>query len=451
TLAEFFKEQGYRTVLLHGGFFRYTNKLNFLRDRGYDALFDAKTLPGADERMISNWGCDDAVVYEHAVRWIESGDGPFLMVIMPILPHHPYKLPRAAPKPYAEQTSLDRYHNSLRYQDGLIESFAGELRRLEVFQDTVFVVVGDHGEAFGQHQGSRIHGNSVHQESVAVPLVISNPVLFPEPQVSDAPAQFCDLLPTILQLCGLSAEDYAGDGVSLFRKRGNELSFFFQDVSRLILGLADGDIKYIWHVESGRQEMYDLRADPGERHNIVHGRADRAAYYRQTLQRWKAHADARILEPKLPQGIYGTIDLAGLVPSFQAQDWGDFNYGVSVEGNPFKLGGQVYATRGIGTHANSILQYDVSQISPVRFTATVGRDSHYRKAKHAAARFQVRLDERVVYDSGPIDATDGAVSVDVRLPQGTTLSLLTLKEDDGGQGDHCDWIEPTLHYVKAPP
>ncbi|MHC4063770.1 MAG: sulfatase-like hydrolase/transferase, partial [Planctomycetota bacterium] len=34
TLAEFFKEQGYRTVLLHGGFFRYTNKLNFLRDRG---------------------------------------------------------------------------------------------------------------------------------------------------------------------------------------------------------------------------------------------------------------------------------------------------------------------------------------------------------------------------------------------------------------------------------
>lgn len=450
TLAEFFKECGYRTVLLHGGFFRYTNKLNFLRGRGYDDFFDARSLPGAKERMLSKWGCDDAVVYQHALRWIESGQGPFLMVIIPILPHHPYNLPKGTAKPYPEKTSLDRYHNSLRYQDALIESFADGLKRDGLFENTIFVVTGDHGEAFGQHIGSYIHGHSVHEESVSVPLVISNPVLFPKARVSDVPGQFSDLLPTILDVCGFEAGGYCGDGVSLFAKQGNEMSFFFQDVSRLILGLRDGNTKYIWHVETGLEELYDLQADPGEKHNVVHQHANRADYYRQTLNRWKRYADGRILQPALPTGRYEAIDLTSLMPAFGAQDWGDFNYGASVEGNPFKLGGKVYPTRGIGTHANSILEYDISKIAPARFTALVGRDSRFPKHRHSSARFQIRVDWQVVYDSGIIDATDGAVPVDVGLPKGNTLSLLTFKADDGGQGDHCDWIEPTLHYAQPP-
>jgi arylsulfatase A-like enzyme len=81
---------------------------------------------------------------------------------------------------------------------------------------TVIVRTSDHGEMGMSHNGQRQKMFNAYEETINVPLVVSNPVLFPEAAVSDCPASLCDLLPTMASLAGV---DTTGDGV-----RGRDLT-----------------------------------------------------------------------------------------------------------------------------------------------------------------------------------------------------------------------------------
>lgn len=101
---------------------------------------------------------------------------------------------------------LNFYGNLLKLVDGHI------LRLLEVLQqpkakqlwnDTVIVRTSDHGEMGLTHGGQRQKWFNVYQESIQVPLIWSNPQMFPEPATSDALVSLVDLLPTLASFCGV--------------------------------------------------------------------------------------------------------------------------------------------------------------------------------------------------------------------------------------------------------
>ena len=81
---------------------------------------------------------------------------------------------------------------------------------------TVIIRTSDHGEMGMSHGGLRQKMFNAYDETINVPLVISNPVLFSEPAVSDAPASLCDILPTVASIAGV---DTSADGV-----RGRDLT-----------------------------------------------------------------------------------------------------------------------------------------------------------------------------------------------------------------------------------
>jgi arylsulfatase A-like enzyme len=81
---------------------------------------------------------------------------------------------------------------------------------------TVIVRTSDHGEMGMSHNGQRQKMFNAYEETINVPLVVSNPVLFPEPAVSDCPASLCDVLPTMASLAGV---DVSGDDI-----RGRDLT-----------------------------------------------------------------------------------------------------------------------------------------------------------------------------------------------------------------------------------
>ena len=80
---------------------------------------------------------------------------------------------------------------------------------------TVIVRISDHGELGMSHGGLRQKMFNAYEESIRVPFVISNPVLFPEPRESDAPVSLVDLVPTLLGLAGRPGDPERFDGLDL--------------------------------------------------------------------------------------------------------------------------------------------------------------------------------------------------------------------------------------------
>ena len=289
TLAVPFKERGYKTALLHGGFFAFFNKHKFLRFRGYDVLHDAKTMPGKERYEQTSWGVDDRSVYEYAKQWIGQDDSPFMLTIIPILPHHPYNIPGDVEAKFGNDSQLDKYFNSVYFQDTQIGGLVSYLKEKGRYEKTVFVVVGDHAEAFNQHEGNTLHSFNLYEENIKVPLLISNPLLFPQPQECEIPAILPDVFPTVVELFGMGDHTCQGDGMSLFSPRKNRMLFYYTFHKGEKLGVRDGKYKFIHFKEEQRVAMYDLSADGKEQVDISADFPERVNYYKSRVEDWKAY------------------------------------------------------------------------------------------------------------------------------------------------------------------
>jgi choline-sulfatase len=80
------------------------------------------------------------------------------------------------------------------------------LRRTRFFGNTIVVFTSDHGELLGAHGGMHQKWYQTYDEALRVPLIFSNPVLFPQPKSQTFPTSHIDIVPTLLGLAGLEAE-----------------------------------------------------------------------------------------------------------------------------------------------------------------------------------------------------------------------------------------------------
>jgi arylsulfatase A-like enzyme len=195
----------------------------------------------------------------------------------------------------------------------------------------VIARTSDHGELGLSHGGLRQKMFNGYEESIRVPLVISNPVLFPQARESGALASLVDVVPTLLGLTGEAGEAGRFDGVDLgpilagskdavrdavlFTYDDHQAGTAFQDVPgqpNRIRCVRDARWKYAVYLDpSGRAapeyELYDLESDPDEAANLVDKRTGRALSAEAERERVRLHerleracADSGTLEPQLP-------------------------------------------------------------------------------------------------------------------------------------------------------
>lgn len=106
----------------------------------------------------------------------------------------------------ASQADLDHFRAVYRARIAAIDALFPELlRRIEaqLGPDTLWVVTADHGEGFDAATGRVHHGGRLHEDLLAVPLVLRGPGLVP--RVVAEPVRHVDVAPTLLELCGLPA------------------------------------------------------------------------------------------------------------------------------------------------------------------------------------------------------------------------------------------------------
>lgn len=277
---------GYRTAMFHSGRFIYLGMEAVIRGRGFHTLEDAGDIGGNFE---SSFGVDDGATVQRLLAWIDSGDPkrPFFAAYLPVSGHHPYAT--SMPGPFPDDTDLNLYRNALFEGDRYLGELLGGLRDRGLDRRTLFVVFGDHGEAFGQHDGNYGHALFLYDENVRIPYLVAAPGLIEEAFRSKRTASVLDTAPTILDLLGIPSPR-SFQGASLLDP-SDRMAFFFTDYSLGFFGLYDACWKYILETASKRGKLFDVCRDPGESRDAATAEPDRARAYRDYLSRWSGTDD----------------------------------------------------------------------------------------------------------------------------------------------------------------
>jgi phosphoglycerol transferase MdoB-like AlkP superfamily enzyme len=289
SLAATLGAAGYRTALFHSGRFMYLGMTSVIDDRGFDVMEDAGPIGG---RFDSSFGVDDASTAARVLRWIDSlqGAGPFFVTYLPTAGHNPYVT--NVPGPFRSDQDFWRYMNALHEGDAALGALIEGLRARHLDSRTLFIVFGDHGEAFGEHPGNFAHTLFIHEENVRVPYVIAAPGTTRGQTRVNRIASTIDTAPTILDLLGLPAEA-AHQGGSLLRPEPR-MALFYTDYALGWLGVADGCWKYLYEIDSRRSRLFDVCVDPGETRDRAGDFADRATGYRERVLAWAAAQKDRV-------------------------------------------------------------------------------------------------------------------------------------------------------------
>ena len=177
TLAEILKGRGYATGAFVSAF---SVDSRFGIDRGFDVYDDTFLADSPFKTQNAERRAEET--FARFSRWLETGGKDrFFGWVHFYDPHLPYD----PPSPYKEEFGGDPYDGEIAYMDRYVGSVLDRLRELGVLERTIVVVAGDHGEGLGDkvEQG---HGIFLYEETLRVPLIFHNPVLFPVPASSKA-------------------------------------------------------------------------------------------------------------------------------------------------------------------------------------------------------------------------------------------------------------------------
>lgn len=270
TLAELLKKNGYHTAAFIGAIILDSKTLAPGLDRGFDFYDNFPAHPQTKSRWgrVERRGLD---VVQHAEAWMTAHPaGSHFVWVHLYDPHDPYE----PPPPYAQTYKDHPYDGEIAYADSALAGFVTYLRKNGRYDDSLIVVVGDHGEGLGEHHEDT-HGIFLYDSTTHVPLIVKLPaVKLPAQNHPDravkAQVRTTDILPTVTDLLNVPAPELLD---------GESLKPYFagtESKERSAIGETDYPLRFGWaplrsvraegfkFIEAPRPELYDLQADPGE-------------------------------------------------------------------------------------------------------------------------------------------------------------------------------------------
>ena len=268
TLAEMLKPRGFVTGAIVSSF---VLDRRFGVSQGFDTYEDhiegAHKIGDLNERK----GNDTSRL---AVEWLDGHkDKAFFLWVHFYDPHEPYE----PPEPFATEWKGHPYQGEVAFADHCVGQVMEKLRQLGLYQETLIVIVGDHGEMLGEH-GELNHGFFIYEGALRVPLVVRVPGASGTPRQVDLPVSLIDLVPTVVSQVGaeipktvqgvdlspwLAGRGAGGGGRPLYAETVTATRYYG---GNSLLGVIVSGWKYI---ETTRPELYDLKSDPAEAVNLL--------------------------------------------------------------------------------------------------------------------------------------------------------------------------------------
>ncbi|MDP8951020.1 MAG: sulfatase-like hydrolase/transferase, partial [Actinomycetota bacterium] len=310
-LAGLLREQGYGTVFFQSTSNSIDNFGDVVRGFGYEEFYPAEVMDTAGFQVTNTFGVEDDVMLEPSEEWLveqrASGE-PFLAEYLTGTGHDDYQClgTRYGTEDFAGDDKLNRYLNCLRLQDIFLRNLFEQYQRLGLYENTIFVLYGDHGEGFNEH-GREMHGDTIWDEGLKVPLIIHAPGWFEGGQRVEGLSSQIDILPTVLEMLGYGVKNGKYPGYSLLHEPPEERTLFFSCISgNRCLASIRGSEKYIYHYGDQPEEFFDLSQDPFEQRNLA-GERDKEELdeRREELFEWHTAVNAG----------YGDVLIRGTVHS----------------------------------------------------------------------------------------------------------------------------------------
>ncbi|MEK7795282.1 MAG: sulfatase [Candidatus Hydrogenedentota bacterium] len=228
---------------------------------------------------------DDARPIDAAIDAIHNAKGrPWFLYVHTMGPHDPYAPPAPYDVKFASdisglsekeakvRRSMDRYDGEIANTDAQFGRLIQMLKDERLYDNTLIVVVSDHGEEFLDH-GGEFHARTLYEEVVGVPLIVKPPLASPGAAVVPGLVRVIDIAPTILELVGAEAEPrFQGESFAVMMRdptldsRTGFASLFDEAIS--MRAAATTRYKFIDDRVAAKREWFDLVSDPHERQPI---------------------------------------------------------------------------------------------------------------------------------------------------------------------------------------
>jgi len=172
-----------------------------------------------------------------------------------------------------------RYDGAIQLVDNEISKLYKQFEERDFLEESLWIIVPDHGEGFGQHDFGG-HGENVFEEQIRTPLIMHSPSMT-KGHKPPYLAENVDILPTIAEIVGFDLTDeYEIDGESLLKYiregKGKDYVFSMTPTNKAY-SIQNEKYKYIYHdkeiIEWGevvnKDMFFDLENDPYEHNNII--------------------------------------------------------------------------------------------------------------------------------------------------------------------------------------
>ncbi|MDA2935696.1 sulfatase-like hydrolase/transferase [Patescibacteria group bacterium AH-259-L05] len=193
------------------------------------------------------------------------------------------------------------YNAGIRYVDDEIKRLILDLKKNNIFDKTIFIITGDHGDNF-LREGLFLSHFGLYEQVTHVPLILSGPGL-PKRKKIKGFVQHTDMLPTVLELLGIDLAPYDFDGKNLLPliKEENKswpFAITMDGATEWRFALRTKKFKYILSPLNNDpcckygigardvEELYDLEKDPLENNNIAKTKKDIATEHKKILINW---------------------------------------------------------------------------------------------------------------------------------------------------------------------
>ncbi len=270
-LPHILHSQGYVSAFFESAL-NFERRKELTQNMGFDVYMDLESMPADEFETVNYFGKEDKAAIVPSMAWVDSvKDEPFLLTYMTITPHHNYVIPQNFP--YKNFGVSDRdynnFLNTVRYTDDFVREVFEQLKKRGLMENTIFIVLGDHGEAFGEHV-AREHDLVIWDEGLRSFALYYSPKYLPKGVRVQGVRSHLDLIPTIVDVLGLRPVSGNMLGISLLRPvAANRVLFHSCSLDDKCMAEHIGPIKTIYFYDERPAEVYNDFEDPYERNNLA--------------------------------------------------------------------------------------------------------------------------------------------------------------------------------------
>jgi arylsulfatase A-like enzyme/Flp pilus assembly protein TadD len=296
TLAERLAGSGYRCGAVMGAF---VLDQRWGLSQGFNVFDDEFEM--APEQKLDLAGVQRPAdrVIDIGLEWLDQPDErPFFAWLHLYDPHVPYEPPELYRSRFGNRGMSGLYDGEIAFTDSQVGRLLDWIDEKGLAENTIVVVVGDHGESLGDH-GETEHGYFVYDATVRVPLIVRVPGSDLEGIRVPDQVRTIDVLPTILDLVDVEAPPplhgeslvplmIEPDGEGPGHAYSESMSVHLQYGWSALYSVRTTEHKFI---DAPRAELYALGEDPAETRNLIRDVPDVAEELRSVLENLRSEIE----------------------------------------------------------------------------------------------------------------------------------------------------------------